>query len=184
MTHSLSTCIFTSHHVSIRTQCLLSPPSYSRHFYISSGFVSVSQHMFQLQWRVTTPVVVAAATTPAAPGDQQHPDKQDSSLPTAYSSLSVDDYDDENDQLQKSSSNYVGNEDTQPSLPNPLASSSHEENASDVSKFEPKKKRKTAPVPPPPNLHGKQPRKYWNAAALAFLGDAVWEVRGFFPSVM
>lgn len=33
-------------------------------------------------------------------------------------------------------------------------------------------------VPLPPHLHGKAPRKHWNANALAFLGDSVWEVRG------
>jgi len=33
------------------------------------------------------------------------------------------------------------------------------------------------PLPPPPNLKGKAPRKFWNAASLAFLGDSVWEVR-------
>ena len=32
------------------------------------------------------------------------------------------------------------------------------------------------PLPPPPNLRGKAPRKYWNPASLAFLGDSVWEV--------
>lgn len=32
-------------------------------------------------------------------------------------------------------------------------------------------------VPVPPHLHGKAPRKHWNANALAFLGDSVWEVR-------
>jgi hypothetical protein len=32
-------------------------------------------------------------------------------------------------------------------------------------------------VPLPPHLHGKAPRKHWNANALAFLGDSVWEVR-------
>lgn len=32
-------------------------------------------------------------------------------------------------------------------------------------------------VPVPPALHGKAPRKHWNANALAFLGDSVWEVR-------
>lgn len=31
-------------------------------------------------------------------------------------------------------------------------------------------------LPPPPFLHGKAPTKYWNAHALAFLGDAVWEL--------
>ena len=31
-------------------------------------------------------------------------------------------------------------------------------------------------VPLPPHLHGKAPRKHWNANALAFLGDSVWEV--------
>lgn len=31
-------------------------------------------------------------------------------------------------------------------------------------------------VPTPPNLGGKSPRKSWNAASLAFLGDSVWEV--------
>jgi len=31
-------------------------------------------------------------------------------------------------------------------------------------------------VPIPPHLHGKAPRKHWNANALAFLGDSVWEV--------
>lgn len=34
-----------------------------------------------------------------------------------------------------------------------------------------------SPMPPPPDLGGKDPRKYWNATALAFLGDSVWEVR-------
>jgi hypothetical protein len=34
-----------------------------------------------------------------------------------------------------------------------------------------------SPLPPPPNLKGKAPRKFWNAASLAFLGDSVWEVR-------
>lgn len=34
-----------------------------------------------------------------------------------------------------------------------------------------------SPLPNPPNLHGKSPRKFWNAVALAFLGDSVWEVR-------
>ncbi len=33
-----------------------------------------------------------------------------------------------------------------------------------------------SPLPPPPNLKGKAPRKFWNAASLAFLGDSVWEV--------
>lgn len=33
-------------------------------------------------------------------------------------------------------------------------------------------------VPLPPHLHGKAPRKHWNANALAFLGDSVWEVSG------
>lgn len=32
-------------------------------------------------------------------------------------------------------------------------------------------------VPLPPHLHGKAPRRHWNANALAFLGDSVWEVR-------
>ena len=32
-------------------------------------------------------------------------------------------------------------------------------------------------VPVPPALHGKAPRRHWNANALAFLGDSVWEVR-------
>ena len=31
-------------------------------------------------------------------------------------------------------------------------------------------------LPPAPNLHGKTPRRQWNANALAFLGDSVWEV--------
>lgn len=31
-------------------------------------------------------------------------------------------------------------------------------------------------VPLPPHLHGKAPRRHWNANALAFLGDSVWEV--------
>lgn len=40
-------------------------------------------------------------------------------------------------------------------------------------------------VPIPPHLHGKAPRKHWNANALAFLGDSVWELyvrrRFFYP---
>lgn len=32
-------------------------------------------------------------------------------------------------------------------------------------------------LPPPPDLGGKHPRKSWNATALAYLGDSVWEVR-------
>lgn len=40
-------------------------------------------------------------------------------------------------------------------------------------------------VPLPPHLHGKAPRKHWNANALAFLGDSVWELyvrrRFFYP---
>lgn len=38
-------------------------------------------------------------------------------------------------------------------------------------------------MPPAPSLLGKAPRKYWSANALAFLGDAVWELyirRSFF----
>ena len=31
-------------------------------------------------------------------------------------------------------------------------------------------------LPAPPNLGGKKPRTSWNATALAFMGDAVWEV--------
>lgn len=34
----------------------------------------------------------------------------------------------------------------------------------------------SAVMPPPPNIGGKDPKKYWNATALAFLGDSVWEV--------
>lgn len=34
-------------------------------------------------------------------------------------------------------------------------------------------------MPPPPDLGGKSPRKSWNALALAFLGDSVWEVSLF-----
>jgi hypothetical protein len=33
-------------------------------------------------------------------------------------------------------------------------------------------------LPPPPKLGVLQPRSGWNATSLAFLGDAVWEVRG------
>ena len=40
-------------------------------------------------------------------------------------------------------------------------------------------RKSSSPLPPPPNLQGKAPRKYWNAAALAFLGDSVWEVRSY-----
>lgn len=29
---------------------------------------------------------------------------------------------------------------------------------------------------PPPDVGGKDPKKYWNATALAYLGDSVWEV--------
>ncbi|KAL4444377.1 hypothetical protein ABPG75_012114 [Micractinium tetrahymenae] len=40
-------------------------------------------------------------------------------------------------------------------------------------------------VPLPPHLRGKAPRKHWNANALAFLGDSVWELyvrrRFFYP---
>ncbi|EFN58128.1 hypothetical protein CHLNCDRAFT_141867 [Chlorella variabilis] len=40
-------------------------------------------------------------------------------------------------------------------------------------------------VPLPPHLHGKAPRRHWNANALAFLGDSVWELyarrRFFYP---
>lgn len=36
--------------------------------------------------------------------------------------------------------------------------------------------RDTWRVPIPPHLHGKAPRRHWNANALAFLGDSVWEV--------
>ena len=32
-------------------------------------------------------------------------------------------------------------------------------------------------LPPPPSLRGRLPRKHWNALALAYLGDSVWEVR-------
>ncbi len=32
-------------------------------------------------------------------------------------------------------------------------------------------------LPPPPKLGVLQPRSGWNATSLAFLGDAVWEVR-------
>jgi hypothetical protein len=31
-------------------------------------------------------------------------------------------------------------------------------------------------LPPPPDLNGKKPQRSWNATALAFLGDGVWEV--------
>lgn len=31
-------------------------------------------------------------------------------------------------------------------------------------------------LPPPPELNGKKPQSSWNATALAFLGDGVWEV--------
>lgn len=31
-------------------------------------------------------------------------------------------------------------------------------------------------LPPVPNLEGKDVRANWNATALAYLGDAVWEV--------
>lgn len=31
-------------------------------------------------------------------------------------------------------------------------------------------------LPPPPELNGKKPQRSWNATALAFLGDGVWEV--------
>ena len=31
-------------------------------------------------------------------------------------------------------------------------------------------------VPPGLDLKGKQPRAHWNAVALAFLGDSIWEV--------
>jgi hypothetical protein len=31
-------------------------------------------------------------------------------------------------------------------------------------------------LPRPPDLRGKSPRSSWNATALAFMGDAVWEV--------
>ncbi|KAK9814920.1 hypothetical protein WJX73_002089 [Symbiochloris irregularis] len=40
-------------------------------------------------------------------------------------------------------------------------------------------------VPPPPDLKGKAPRVSWNAVALAYLGDSVWELYArrhfFFP---
>ncbi|PSC72418.1 ribonuclease III [Micractinium conductrix] len=40
-------------------------------------------------------------------------------------------------------------------------------------------------LPLPPHLRGKVPRRHWNAGALAFLGDSVWELyarrRFFFP---
>lgn len=40
----------------------------------------------------------------------------------------------------------------------------------------------TPPVlPAPPHLQGKAPRKHWNALALAFLGDGVWEVSAVSP---
>jgi hypothetical protein len=32
-------------------------------------------------------------------------------------------------------------------------------------------------LPPPADLQGKAPQKHWNATALAYLGDSVWEVR-------
>jgi ribonuclease-3 family protein len=45
--------------------------------------------------------------------------------------------------------------------------------------------RDTWRVPIPPHLHGKAPRRHWNANALAFLGDSVWELyarrRFFYP---
>ena len=31
-------------------------------------------------------------------------------------------------------------------------------------------------LPPPLDLQGKNPRAHWNAIALAFLGDSLWEV--------
>jgi hypothetical protein len=36
-------------------------------------------------------------------------------------------------------------------------------------------------LPPPPDLAGSNPRARWNAVSLAFLGDAVWEVRAGAP---
>ncbi len=38
-------------------------------------------------------------------------------------------------------------------------------------------------LPPPPKVGVLQPRSGWNATSLAFLGDAVWEVRTFCPSI-
>ncbi|GBF99589.1 hypothetical protein Rsub_12214 [Raphidocelis subcapitata] len=35
---------------------------------------------------------------------------------------------------------------------------------------------RACPLPPPPDLGGAEPRSRWNAASLAYLGDAVWEV--------
>jgi hypothetical protein len=34
-------------------------------------------------------------------------------------------------------------------------------------------------LPPPCDLGGVEPQSRWNAVSLAYLGDAVWEVRGW-----
>lgn len=76
--------------------------------------------------------------------------------------------------------------DEPPALSNdePL-SSSEQPSTSSSSGGGSSRRRDQLRVPVPPHLHGKAPRKHWNATALAFLGDGVWELyarrRFFYP---